>query len=239
MKKLVPWIRLGVFCALLFGMSALGILLKQGRILTEKKADAEAGAEPAGSAAATAGIVGDGNPLEGAAANGAAGGTEAALKGAALQKGRALFDLPEPISIADASELMNELSRQQVANEQMRIALEQQSRELASMEREIETRRTEVLALTDQLKLRIPLAAVTTPGEGTDPATVGEIAAIAAGMTADAAAKFLATMPLDKAALLLLRMEKEKAAEVLGQFESEKLTALTQELLRAKLSEEE
>lgn len=237
MKKLMPWLRLGAFCFALFGISALAMLLKQGRLLEEKNsAEGEsAAATPEGGEPVKAGL--DGGALSGGGSTRPAAGTEDAKRVQSLATGRALFDLPEPISISEASDLLNELKRQKADNDARRAALEQREKELASMEREIETRRLEVLKLTEKLQLNAPIAATDGTDEQLDPKTLTNLAGILSSMQADAAARWLEQTPADKAALILLRMEQEKAAEILGQIQGDKLVKLTEMLLRAKADE--
>lgn len=233
MKKLIPWLRLGAFCFVLFALSALAVLLKQGRLLQ----DGQAGTPPGGEApAGGGGTVKAG--FDGAGAR-PAGGTEEARRAQSLATGRALFDLPEPISIADASDLMNELRRTKEDYEVRRAALDQREKDLAVMEREIEARRSEVLGMAERLQLNAPLAAVTDDGEPFDPKTLQALARILDSMQADEAARWLDQTPPEKAALVLLQMEDAKAAATMPLISPEKLPKLTEMLLRAKAPDED
>ncbi len=234
MKKLMPWLRLGAFCFALFGISALAMLLKQGRLLEEKQADGDgsAAAPAEGDEPVKAGL--DPGKVAGGGSSRPATGTEDAKRAQSLATGRALFDLPAPISISEASDLLNELKRQKADNDARRAALEQREKELASMEREIETRRLEVLKLAEKLQLNAPIAAADESDEQLDPKTLTNLAGILASMQPDAAARWLEQTPSDKAALILLRMEQEKAAEILALIQGDRLVKLTEMLLRSK-----
>lgn len=231
MTKAMPWLRMGAFCFALFGLSAMGVLLQQGRLLGGRKGgDSEAAKE----GAATASL-----PLAGNSATRAATGTDEAQRNVALASGRALFDLPQPISIAEASDLMNELRRQRVDHESRKAALDQREKELAAMEREIEARRTEVLALAEKLQLNAPSAAAGGTGEEYDPAAIERLAALVSSMESQAAANWLIGTPPEKAALILMRMELAKAGEVMSLITDDKLARLTECLLRAKAADTE
>ncbi|MBM4015290.1 MAG: hypothetical protein FJ293_10060 [Planctomycetes bacterium] len=232
MKKVMPWIRLGVFCFALFGLSALAVLLKQNRLLADAKENLD---EQKGAEAASASLVGKAG--DGATAR-PAGGTEAAKRDASLQSGRALFDLPESISIAEASELMNELRRAKQEQDGRKVALDQREKELQTMEREIESRRSEVLTLAEKLQLNAPLDVNATSGDLIAPETLDSMAKIVAGMEAEKAASMLGNMPADKAATILLRMEDKSAAEVLSFVAPDKLLRLTEMLLKARPGDE-
>ncbi len=232
MKKLMPWLRLGAFCFALFGISALAVLLKQGRLLQhEKGPDEQVGEHPEGEPeekeeAVKASLGGSTNP---------AAGTDDAKRAKSLATGRALFDLPAPISIAEASDLLNELKRQKADNDVRRAALEQREREVAAMESEIETRRTEVIKLIDKLQLSTPVAPGDAAEEPLDPKALTVLAGIVASMQPDVAARWLEQTEAGKAAMILLRMEEAKAAEVLALIAPDKLLKLTDMLLRTKV----
>jgi len=232
MTKAMPWLRMGAFCFALFGLSAMGVLLQQGRLLGGKKADAHEPAKAEGEATASL-------PLDGKPAPHAAKGTEEAKRAGALASGRALFDLPQPISIAEASDLMNELRKQRLDNDSRKAALDQREKELQAMEREIEARRTEVLGLAEKLQLNTPIATATGATEDYDPAAIARLAALVASMEAQAAANFLTSSPPEKAALILMRMDLVKAGEVMSLITDDKLARVTECLLRAKAAESE
>ena len=235
MTKAMPWLRMGAFCFALFGLSAMGVLLQQGRLLGGGKGP-DGG--PAKESTATASLPLDGRGA-GKPATRAATGTEEAKRAGALAAGRALFDLPQPISIAEASDLMNDLRRQRADQETRKAALDQREKELQAMEREIEARRTEVLGLAEKLQLNAPSAETGGTGEEYDPAAISRLAALVSSMEAQAAANWLTGTAPEKAALILMRMDLIKAGVVMSLITDDKLARLTECLLRAKAAEEE
>lgn len=246
MKKLVPWIRLAVFCLAIFAVTVLGMLLKDDRLFMKgggagDPAGAGAGgpeqhASLAGAAGGSGGTGGSDPNAGSAQAVKPAEGTEAHEREKALASGRALFDLPEPFSIVEASELMSDLKRQKQDQDARTASLDQRERELERMEQEIESRRLQVLALAGQVEsASAPIAAAAAEAlDDFDPEAVKRVAGILETMTPDVAAKALANYPPDRAARLLLDMKPDKAGPVLAFFEDEKLTRITDELLRVK-----
>ncbi|MSR46812.1 MAG: hypothetical protein EXS13_07095 [Planctomycetes bacterium] len=232
MKKLVPMLRLAAFCFVLFGISAMAVLLKQGRLFSDAKAKADA--EHADPELAKAGL--EPEPKGGSADHAQsklASGTDESKREASVAAGRTLFDLPESISIPEASELMLELKREKQDNDARKAVLDQREKELQAMGREIETRRSEVLGMAKKLKLDAPLAAVVPTAADYDPETLKEVAKIVSGMESNAAGKMISAMPAEKAALLLLQMTAEEAASILSQVDAEKVFKLTEMLMKA------
>lgn len=227
MKKLMPWLRLGAFCFALFAISALAILLKQDRLFSDLKEKSEQAADDAVAKAGLPGEKGATPPPF------AAGGTEEAKRAASLESGRALFDLPESISIAEASDLMNELKQQRESNEGRKAALDQREKELQAMEREIEARRTEVMGWAEKLQLNAPTSPLADDGNALDPETLAKVAKIV-GAEPETGARMLGGMDPARAAQILLRMDDKTVGAVLGLMEGDKLLRLTTELLKAR-----
>ncbi len=254
MRKLLPYLRLALFCVALFGVSGAVVLLKQGRLLAAKHDPAhgeaggeghEASAEPGGKDGETkAGMAG--LDLEGRTGEGAPGARSAAptkeeqaQRNQAVAAGRALFQVPEPLSIAEVTDLLNDLREQKKELDARKTVLDQRQRELDTMEKELEARRSELIALAERVNAAMP-SADGAPGaaETIDPETITRLGTILSGMQPDAAARALATYTPERAAKLLLAMKEQKAALVLGQLKDDVLTKITDALLRAKSAAE-
>ena len=242
MKKLLPYLRLALFCIAIFGASGAVVLLKQYGLLAGKAKDAggeharsEQGASPEALAALPSGLDGvhaSGNP---AAEAGGAGARDEVKRQGAIAAGRALFHVPEPLSIADATDLLNDLRKQKLAYEQRKAAQDQRERELTTMERELETRRTEILSLLERVP-SVPNGG-TGAGDATgagDPEVLATLGKILELTQPDAAAKALAGYSPEQAARVLLAMDVAKSAKVVGQLEGDKLEKIMDALWRMK-----
>ena len=152
----------------------------------------------------------------------------------AVKTGRALFDLPEPISIAEATELMNDLKRQKEENTRRKSALDQRGRELEVMESDLEARRLELIALAEKIDASMPDAGANDPSAQSDPTVVAKIAKALEAMEPQQAAKVLESYTPERAAEILLRMADKKMALVLGQVEGTRLDKFAEALLKAK-----
>jgi flagellar motility protein MotE (MotC chaperone) len=239
MKKLLPYLRLALFCIALFGISGLAMLLKQGRLLQQKAAGSGEGGDGAaqpdgGSGEMRAGMPGMPSARSGAPGEAPASGPEAARRQQAVAAGRSLFQVPEPISIAEATELLNDLRRQKQEYEARKAALDQRERELEIMEREIETRRSEVLARAEKLRAEAPIGTGEEGADQLDPETVAKVAKLLEGMQPDVGARALKSYTPERAAQILLAMKEQKAAALLGQVPDDVLQRITDALLRAR-----
>jgi flagellar motility protein MotE (MotC chaperone) len=253
MMKLLPWVRLALFCFALFGVSAAIVLLKQGRLLQKQHATEPPSGE--GAAGDGTGEAGEGGESLAALPGGvepAAGRSDgsgradlsaepgdappmaAEKRERTLTAGRSLFEVPEPISIAEATELMNDLRRQKQEFDARRASLDQRQRELDVMEKELETRRTELLELAERVNAATPAPTDADDAAEVDPITVAKLAKILDGMQPDAAARALATYAPERAARVLLSMKEQKAALVLGQLKEDVLSKITDALLKAR-----
>jgi flagellar motility protein MotE (MotC chaperone) len=242
MKKLLPFLRLVLVCVVLGGASYSVVLLKQGRLYQQTKDDVgppgEGGDEVHASmpGAGEAGPNGSREAGGGEAVDGAApASSPEAKRQQAVAAGRALFHVPEPLSIAEASDLMNDLRQQKHEYEARKSALDQRQRELEAMEKELETRRTELGKLADQVQAVLPESAAAKEAAAVvDPETLQKIAGFLDAAQPDVAAKALATYTPERAAQLLLAMNEKKVAAILGQMEPERLTKITEALIKQK-----
>ena len=235
MRKLLPYLRLALFCIVLFGAGGVIVLLKQERLKLGKKHEepaAEKSAAASGEHGATeqhAALPGLTEPRSPETAPG-----EAARR-QAIASGRALFSVPESISSAEATELLNELRRQKRENEERRSALDQREKELTLMEQDIEARRTALVAMAEKLNASLPDGPDSaSAGEAADPETILKIGAMLAGMQPEVAARTLTKYTPEQAAKVLLSMKETKAAAVLGAVPEENLQKITDALLREK-----
>ena len=243
MKKLIPYLRLALFCVAIFGASGAVVLLKQYGLLAGKAKDSDGaagehgeggqGESPEALAAMPSGLDGGHESKEPA---GASGAKEEVKRQGAIAAGRALFQVPEPLSIADATDLLNDLRKQKQAYEQRKAAQDQRERELTTMERELETRRTEILGLLERVNAAVPNRGT---GEGDasgagDPEVLATLGKILELTQPDAAAKALSGYSPEQAARVLLAMDTAKSAKVVGQLEGEKLSKIMDALWRMK-----
>jgi flagellar motility protein MotE (MotC chaperone) len=240
MKKLLPYLRLTLFCVVLFGAGGVIVLLKQQRLKLgkqhEETKEPTAGAttegeKPAGEThAALPGLpeAGASSTLEKAPGD--------AARRQAVASGRALFSVPESISSSEATDLLNDLRRQKKENEERKSALDQREKELTLMEQDLEARRTALVAMAEKINAQLPAASEAAKDETIDPETITKIAGMFASMQPDMAAKALRTYTPEQAAKVLLAMKEAKAAAVLGQVSGEDdfLQKVTDALLREK-----
>lgn len=259
MRKLLPYLRLALFSIALFGASGVIVLLKQERLMKKKhdeKLAANGGGEAAGGAThgetgaagghggeVKAGMVGDHGAEEVSGASSA--GIETHPSGPAEEKrqlavaaGRALFEVPEPISIKEATELLNDLRRQKEENARYKSALDLHAQQLETMEKDLETRRNALAAMADQIQASIPADAAKSAADQFDPATLTKIAKMLEAMQPVQAAQTLLSYRPDSAAQILLKMKEQKSGPILAAIEGDKLTKITDALIKAKPAEE-
>jgi flagellar motility protein MotE (MotC chaperone) len=246
--KLLPYLRLALFCIALFGVSGAVVLLKQGRLMAQKHREddpksAASGERDAGGANGAREVQAGLGGLDAIGPSGASGsgvrdepsGPEEARRQQAVTTGRALFDLPEPISIAEATELMNDLKRQKEENARRKAALDQHERELEIMESELESRRIELIALAEKIDATLPDAAGARDAAAqVDPVITAKVAKALEAMIPTDAAKVLDTYPPERAADILLKMSEKKMALVLAQVKEDRLAKVTDALLKIK-----
>jgi flagellar motility protein MotE (MotC chaperone) len=218
------------------------LLVKKGALPDEAGDGVETAADAAGDAEAPT-QAGLGAP-PGRAGGGAPGGEEAAAGAArekALASGQALFDVPQPISIAEASALMNELKSQKRSNEERKSALDQRERELDAMNADLEARRLQVLELTQRLQTSNPPAAVDATRSELDPGTISKLAQFFGSMQPQASAKALERYPPERAARILLAMAdgETNAGDILSLFDPEKLEKITDAIGRVMADSKE
>jgi flagellar motility protein MotE (MotC chaperone) len=221
-------LRVGAFSIVIFGVSALAVMLKQGRLAKEAH-DKEKSGEGAEHEVAVAEKGTGATP---------AGGTLEAQRDEALRTGRALFDLPESISIPEVSDLMAELRGQKQEQARREATLELRERDVAAAERDVEARRSEVLALAKRLQLDAPAEPLSPTKEELDPTQLANVAEIVAGMESDPAAKLLETLHPAKAAAILVKMEVKNSAAVLGLIDEEKRARIAEALLKQPAAEQ-
>lgn len=256
MRKLLPYLRLAMFSLALFGASGVVVLLKQERLWKQKHeeknaAGGEAGgtaeaatAEPNGGAGhdveAKAGMTNGLDAADPSDASSSAGietkpsGPEEEKRQLAVESGRALFEVPEPISIKEATELLNDLRRQKEENAKYKAALDLHAQQLETMEKDLETRRNALAAMADEIHASVPADAGKGAEDQFDPTTVARIAKILESMQPNKAAQTLLSYKPESAAQVLLKMKENKSGPILAEIDAERLTKITDALLKAK-----
>jgi flagellar motility protein MotE (MotC chaperone) len=256
MKKLLPFLRLGLFCFSLFAVAALAVMLKQKRLWAPdaktKSADhgeAGHGEEPGDVAKASMpgaeGLGGEGAPGKSGGTNGANGAgakgsasDETARRELAVATGRTLFDVPQPISIADASNLMNDLKQQRKELDAKRSALDQREKELDVIEKEVEARRADVIAKLGKLEAAAPAATSAGASDAFDAdriRLIGTMLTATAKTNPDAATKLIKALPAERAAVVLLTLDSKDAAAVFPLLKDEELQKITTAMQNVKL----
>ena len=241
MKKVLPLV---LFCIAIFGVAALAMLYKQAHDL--KSHDANGEGEEATAHAGMGGESpppGENHPAEGGGNHDGAkpaGGTEDWKREQAIGAGRTLFEVPSPISIAEISDLMTDLTKQRHGLEIERSALDLREEQLNGFEKEIEERRQKVTELAEQVQAALPTTTTAAADEALDPVaftTLAQIlsAAVTSNGSGRSASEALANMTPDRAARVLVEMESETAGKILGELAPEKMIKVTDALLKLKL----
>jgi flagellar motility protein MotE (MotC chaperone) len=149
--------------------------------------------------------------------------------------GRSLFDVPEPFSVAEISDFLNDLRDRSLELDQRSAALDLRSKELEVLEYELESRRSEILALAQELSSQVPVDEATQNLPDSASMTSEAYKKIAnvyasikdKGLTSRA----LLARPTEEAAQILLQMDEKDAAAVLAQFPEEALQEVTRAML--------
>jgi flagellar motility protein MotE (MotC chaperone) len=253
MKKVMPVLRLVFFCIAIFAVSFGALLLKSGQFF-DRKGDSKESA-----AAAKPGEEGHPSPGDEATTkasfDGASGqaGEHGDAKGAkertvdpvarqkALAAGRALFDVPQTISIAEASDLMLELERTRREFDERKAALDQRERELDLFSAELEQKRTAILKIAGDAQASGAGVSTTGKSEVLDKKTLAAIAKLFEKMQPQAAAHALGGYPADRAAQILMNMKDQPVADILSQMSVVDLTKITDAIgkLKAAPADEE
>src|SRR6185436_2738997 len=161
-------------------------------------------------------------------------GPEEAKRQQAVAAGRALFEVPEPISIKEATELLNDLRRQKEENARYKAALDLHAQQLETMEKDLETRRNALAALADEINASVPVDAAKSATDQFEPATIAKIAKILETMQPNKAAQTLLSYTPERAAQVLLVMKEKSSGPILNEIPAETLTKITNALIKAK-----
>jgi len=257
MKKFMPILRLFFFCIAIFAVSFGALLLKEGKLFQRKPGDPK---EPSvaqksgdgGDAAANGDHAPGGDePAAKASLDGASGGgferagdgkaPKAKLDPAARQKalnaGRALFDVPQTISIAEASDLMLELARTRQEYEERKSALDLRERQLDQMSAELEQKRNAILKIAGDAQSSGLGVAPAGKAESLDKKTLGQIGKIFEKMQPPSvAAHALAGYSPERAAQILMNMKDQAVADILSQMSLGELVKITEAIGKLKAS---
>jgi flagellar motility protein MotE (MotC chaperone) len=161
---------------------------------------------------------------------------ERATRQKAVNAGRALFDVAQPISISDASDLMLELARTKQEYESRKASLDLREKELNQFSAELEQKRTAILKLAGDAQTSSVGAGPTGKSEVLDKKTLTQIGNIFAKMQPQAAAHALVGYPSDRAAQILLNMKDQAVAEILSFVSAADLVKLTDAIGKVKSS---
>ena len=247
MKQFMPVMRLMsllFFCVATFVLSFGALLMKEGRLFPKKGTDAKESAAAhkgeAGGPASGSTQRGDGTAVK-ASLDGAGGDSrpttgkpvDPAAREQALATGRALFDVAQPISISEASDLMVELTRTRQAFEDRRAALDLREKELNQFSAELEQKRSAILKLAGDAQASGAGSAAAKP-EVLDKKTLTQIGNIFSRMQPQAAAHALASYPSDRAAQILMNMKDQSVAEILSFVSAADLVKLTDAIGKVK-----
>lgn len=243
MKQFMPVMRLMsllFFCAATFALSFGALLLKEGKLFPKKSGDSKepavaqssagGGSSPAGGAETPVRASMDGGVSPGGKP------VDPAARDKALTTGRALFDVSQPISIGEASDLMVELTRTKQAFEERRAALDLREKELNQFSAELEQKRSAILKLAGEAASSSAGQGATAKAEVLDKKTLTQIGNIFSRMQPQAAAHALSSYPADRAAQILVNMKDQAVAEILSFVSSADLVKLTDAIGRAKSS---
>jgi flagellar motility protein MotE (MotC chaperone) len=252
MKQFMPVMRLMsllFFCVATFVLSLGALLMKEGRLFPKKNGEArEAAAAPKGEtgangvgAAGASPSTGDGETVHASIDGGSPAGkaVDPAARDKALATGRALFDVAQPISISEASDLMVELTRTKQAFEERRAALDLREKELNQFSSELEQKRSAILKLAGDAQSSTAGANPGGKPEVLDKKTLTQIGNIFSRMQPQAAAHALSSYPADRAAQILINMKDQSVAEILSFVSAADLVKLTDAIGRVKGSSEE
>jgi flagellar motility protein MotE (MotC chaperone) len=230
MKKMMPILRLLFFCIAIFAVSFGALLLKDGRLPSQKEETPPtpaAGVTPGADASATM------------AGGEEAQGNDTIARQRAVAAGRALFDVPSPISIQEASDLMEELGKTRKELAEQKSALDLRQRQLDSFSEELEKKRLAILEIAKKAQTG-PAA----DGSGSsvarlDKETATRIATLFASMLPQKAAVALEAVPAERAAQILMTMKKDEMGQILSLMSSESLKRITDAVATLPPSSEE
>lgn len=251
MKQFMPVMRLMsllFFCVATFVLSLGALLMKEGRLFPKKSGEAKEAAAapkgdagPNGGAAAASPATGDGPTAKASLDGGSTAGktVDPAAREKALSTGRALFDVAQPISIGEASDLMVELTRTKQAFDERRAALDLREKELNQFSSELEQKRSAILKLAGDAQSSTASANAGGKPEVLDKKTLTQIGNIFSRMQPQAAAHALSSYPADRAAQILINMKDQSVAEILSFVSAADLVKLTDAIGRVKGSSDE
>jgi flagellar motility protein MotE (MotC chaperone) len=257
MKKLMPILRLAFFCIAIFAISFGALLLKEGKLFAKNAGDPknpstaqkpdggdDAGAngdrtQNGGEESTTKASIDGGSgadrerPGDGRAPKGKA--VDAATRQKALTTGRALFDVAQPISIAEASDLMLELARTRREYEERSAALDLREKMLDQFSAELEQKRSAILKIAGDAQSSGAGVVSTGTAEVLDKKTLAQIGKIFEKMQPpSAAAHALGTYAPDRAAQILMNMKDQAVADILSQMPAADLVKITDAIGKLK-----
>lgn len=149
----------------------------------------------------------------------------------ARQKGRALFDLPQPFSVSEISNIMNELKQEREQSKKRAGAMDLRETELRSLEQDLIQRRAELLELAREVggqAARIDEPSATPKASPPSPEAFKKLAQVYASMEEQVASRALLSDSDSDAAAILLQMPQKDAAKILSFFPEDRLHDVTE-----------